>query len=444
MRVTAFIRSAAARGGATARATVYFRVRDNASDIKAASELSICPNYWDAKRQGYKARVSLVSEQRRNAFDIAVQEIAALIAKEYYVGADSRWLKRLIFVYHHPNAYQLRENRVADMTWTAWIERYVKARIADSKQQSIYRSLVRLVQRFELYRQKIEKQPGYVMSIGTMTAADLQALERYIADEYAIREKYPALFRDVRPTAIRSQRNGNYMACVMGRLRSAFLWAVRQGATDNRPFDRYEMPHLVYGTPYYLTLEERNRVYDLDLTAHPHLATHRDTFILQCMIGCRHSDLVRLTADNIVDGAVEYIPAKTRERSGKTVRVPLGEKARVVLERMMNRPRKTKTLVPHISLAIYNEAIRELLDLAGITRNVTVLNPKTHEEEQRPINEIASSHMARRVFVGNLYKQVKDPNLIASMSGHANGSRSFARYRAIDDDIKRELINLIN
>ena len=52
--------------------------------------------------------------------------------------------------------------------------------------------------------------------------------------------------------------------------------------------------------------------------------------------------------------------------------------------------------------------------------------------------------MARRVFVGNLYKQVKDPNLIASMSGHSNGSRSFARYRAIDDDMKRELVNMID
>ena len=29
------------------------------------------------------------------------------------------------------------------------------------------------------------------------------------------------------------------------------------------------------------------------------------------------------------------------------------------------------------------------------------------------------------------------------MSGHKEGSRAFARYREIDDDIKRELINLI-
>ncbi|WP_148229802.1 hypothetical protein [Bacteroides helcogenes] len=68
----------------------------------------------------------------------------------------------------------------------------------------------------------------------------------------------------------------------------------------------------------------------------------------------------------------------------------------------------------------------------------------TGKEVQRPINEVASSHMARRCFVGNLYQKVKDPNLIASMSGHAEGSKAFARYRAIDDKVKQEVVSLID
>ena len=74
---------------------------------------------------------------------------------------------------------------------------------------------------------------------------------------------------------------------------------------------------------------------------------------------------------------------------------------------------------------------------------MTILNPTTGEEEQRPINEIASSHLARRTFVGNLYKKVKDPNLVGALSGHKEGSRAFARYRDIDDDMKKELIGLM-
>jgi integrase len=67
----------------------------------------------------------------------------------------------------------------------------------------------------------------------------------------------------------------------------------------------------------------------------------------------------------------------------------------------------------------------------------------TRKEVQRPLNEIASSHLARRTFVGNLYKQVKDPNLIAKLSGHCEGSRAFARYRDIDEDMRRELVDML-
>jgi len=49
---------------------------------------------------------------------------------------------------------------------------------------------------------------------------------------------------------------------------------------------------------------------------------------------------------------------------------------------------------------------------AELKRLVTIINPATGEEEKRLLNEITSRHLARRTFVGNLYKQVKDPNLV--------------------------------
>ena len=80
---------------------------------------------------------------------------------------------------------------------------------------------------------------------------------------------------------------------------------------------------------------------------------------------------------------------------------------------------------------------------AGLTRPVVVYNPATSEQEIRPLNEVASSHLARRCFVGNLYKQVKDPNLVGALSGHKEGSRAFARYREIDEDMKRDLVSML-
>ena len=51
---------------------------------------------------------------------------------------------------------------------------------------------------------------------------------------------------------------------------------------------------------------------------------------------------------------------------------------------------------------------------------VRVLDPKTREDVARPLYEVATTHTARKTFIGNLYKQVKDPNLIASKIGRAH------------------------
>ena len=100
-------------------------------------------------------------------------------------------------------------------------------------------------------------------------------------------------------------------------------------------------------------------------------------------------------------------------------------------------------LSPLISWQKYNDAIKVLIRLAGINRVVTVLDPTTRRVARMPISGCASSHMARRKFCGNLYKRVKDPNIVASMSGHNEGSRVFARYREIDEDMKRNLVSML-
>ncbi|QIK54257.1 hypothetical protein G7051_07860 [Dysgonomonas sp. HDW5B] len=105
--------------------------------------------------------------------------------------------------------------------------------------------------------------------------------------------------------------------------------------------------------------------------------------------------------------------------------------------------RADKFLFPFISEQKYNDAIKGMFLKAELTRSVTVINPVTSEPEVRALNEVASSHLARRTFVGNLYKQVKDPNLVGSLSGHKEGSKAFARYRDIDEDMKKDLVKLL-
>ena len=112
---------------------------------------------------------------------------------------------------------------------------------------------------------------------------------------------------------------------------------------------------------------------------------------------------------------------------------------------ILNKYKSTerKSLLPFISSQKYNDYIKQILHTCGIDRMVTVLNPTTGESEQRCIADVASSHIARRTFIGNLYKKVKDPNLVGKLSGHKEGSRAFARYRDIDDEMISDLTNLL-
>ena len=99
---------------------------------------------------------------------------------------------------------------------------------------------------------------------------------------------------------------------------------------------------------------------------------------------------------------------------------------------------------PFISEQKYNIAIKRIFQEAGVDRIVTILDPLTHEEVKRPIYEVASSHLARRTFIGNIYKKVKDPNLVSALSGHKEGSKAFRRYRDIDDEMKKDLVKLLD
>lgn len=442
MKVTAFIRKTVAKNNVTDLAKVHFRVRDTGGvDIKAASGLSINPNHWSAERQGYKPRISLVSEEKRLAFDKSVQEITHLITKGYHRGADGAWLHNLIEEYHCPNIIS-RGGRSEMYSLTYQIQKYIGE--TPLAQHSIDHHLGNIdkISRYERFQQEVMHRRGFRLCVDTVTEDDLREFKTWLTNEHTYGELYPVFYKDIHPAKYTCIRSENTITGYFYRIRTVIKWCVKKGLTRNNPFDRYCIAQQMYGDPFYLTIEERNKVYYADLSAlHPANAVYRDIFMFQCLVGCRVSDLAKLTKANLVDGCIEYIPQKTKGVHANTIRVPLNRKALDILERYQDLE---TSLLPHFCQFTYNNKIKKILKYIGIDRMVLTLDPKTRQEVMRPLYEVTSTHTARKTFIGNLYKQVKDPNLIASMSGHTEGSRAFARYRKIDDDMKKELVNLLD
>ena len=327
--------------------------------------------------------------------------------------------------------------------------------------------LERKLNRYHNYRQVIEGDADFRLFVENITLEDINDFRDYIANEHQLRLDYPQLYEGCftkwnKPKEL----SGTTIINVMNLFCVFLKWCKKMGYTDSDAYLQYGCKTPVYGDPFYLTSQERNILYDADLADNPKLGLIRDIFVFHCYIGCRVGDLYRLTWDNIKDGFVEYMPQKTKKCQAKTVRVPLHEKAQKIIEKYKNvdytkmpgipkaRGRKSSKsskssipenrLLPFRPIAQYNDGIRELLKHCGINRMVTVLDTHGYETVQKPLYDVATSHTARKTFVGNLYKQVPDPNLIASMSGHVEGSRAFKRYRNIDDDMKRKLVEMIN
>lgn len=90
------------------------------------------------------------------------------------------------------------------------------------------------------------------------------------------------------------------------------------------------------------------------------LATQRDIFVFQCMIGCRVSDLYKMTYANIIGDCIEYVPRKTRDDRVVTVSVPLIDAAKELIRKYLDETRGT--LFPFISEQKYNVYIKAAMN----------------------------------------------------------------------------------
>ena len=325
-----------------------------------------------------------------------------------------------------------------------------RKKVSESRNKYM-RTLKIALLRFELYRRE-SNFSDYRLKLNQMTIDDIVEFESFLSREHQLYIDYPEIYQKIvtiagylRKPHAPQPRGENTIIGLMALLRSFFRWCRTYDLTSNDPFAKYGTKKSQrYGTPYYLTLEERDLIADADPSADIYLETQRDIFIFQCLIGCRVSDLMKLTASNVIGDCIEYIPVKTKAVHPEVVKVPMNSRAKNIVKKYMRSDHPQLPLLPFIPPQKYNVAIRILLSQCGITRLVTVINPKTGEDERRPLDQVASSHLARRTFIGNLYKKVKDPSLICALSGHSEGSRAFARYRDIDMEMKKELISLLD
>lgn len=424
---------------------------------RGGSNIFINAKHWNAKEGRIvipKFRL-MNDEQKQLVSDLQAADTQLANLKENIMEAFNKsgigkvgglakgWLKSTINNYY-AFSIEKEESQETPIGFFEAYEDYINKSEVSPNRKRHYWVVYRALKRYEEYKH-------LTLTFDNITGETLKDFERYLRDEHELYTsgELDRVFKKFPESREIEQRGSNHVKDMMGKLRAFCMYA--SGRSKDMPIDRLlfqRNPFDTYsigkpddlGTPYFLTSEERNTLYEATMPTE-RLARQRDIFVFQCLIGCRVGDLMRLTWDNVIGNKLQYIPAKTCKNNPKTLFVPMHPIAIEILNRYKEDGKKR--LLPFVCQQQYNEDIKAMLTEAGITRIVVVRDSKTGKETAKPINEIASSHMARRTFVGNLYNQVQDPNLIGKLSGHVEGSKSFSRYKADNDKMLENLISML-
>ena len=389
--VKAFIRVSAKRKSVAVR----FRVSDGRNvQLFYKSDILVDPTAWDEKKECIKAKV-MYSGIERILFDESVNNMKSILLKVYQEAEDkksltSENLRLLVDMKQHPEKYKKEEDN-SERDFFEQFDYFLQVKNYPESDNKNYLTQIKLLRRYELYK-SLQDGVEWKLSFDNINVEIIREIEDFYRNEYKIvkHKTYKVIYKEIPPRRTPNVRGENTIAKFMKRFRTYIKWCMKEGLLSDDPYIGYEQKSPVYGTPYYMTIDERTKIAETDLyeawkklpkedkerikeSSLPQMEKQRDIFIFQCMIGCRVGDLLNFTPQNLIDGKISYIARKT---SGE---------------------------------------VRDAIEV--------------------PLNELARSHLARRTFIGNLYKKVQDPNLIGKLSGHVEGSRAFARYRTIDDEI---------
>ena len=209
----------------------------------------------------------------------------------------------------------------------------------------------------------------------------------------------------------------------------------------NDAYERGANKHLMYKgfkvlqketDAIYLTEDEIEKIYQLDLTENKRLEKVRDLFIVECNTGVRFEDLMHIENENVLENSIKIKIRKT----GDILNTLLLPDTAVILN-------KYNYQLPRISNTNYNLYIKEIGELAGINDTIIHNTYKAGKEisiKQKKF-ELISSHTSRRSFATNMYHRGYSSVLIMSIIGHKKES-TFLKYIRITNEEAVKIITM--
>lgn len=173
-----------------------------------------------------------------------------------------------------------------------------------------------------------------------------------------------------------------------------------------------------------LTIEELQRIWNLNLSKDQKLDNVRDIFLIGAYTGLRVSDFKTLTTDkNLKESQGVKMLKVTTEKTGKVVAIPLHPIVNQILLKYNNNVPKEMTEKD------INELIKVVCKRAKINsiEHITITKGGKKVSYSKQKYTLVSSHTARRSFCTNAYLMGMNSLDIMSLSGHTTES-TFLKY----------------
>lgn len=461
MKVKFFVRTSQPKGKKkkvdySIMESVFCRVADRGVvDQKAKTSIKVASGVFNNKIGSIDPKVIIDANERIGLIS-SMTNLSSFIAQQYEKAPKpipQKWLAGVIAEFEQTESEKEEPSDKSEKPFPSFAELFdsfleehtvggTNRPLAESRKKQ-YRVLKRSVQRYELY---MTEQTGkqYSFDVRTVTTEDLNSLHEYIEKESQIYESNPEFFRTIpeKKNPPKPRCKNTMFDLFNKKLKCFFKWCIEKQYVTVDPFIGFKIDPEMYGSIYFLEWNELEQIRAKDFSFNETLQLAKDHLLLQAGIGCRVSDLMRLTKDNYYDGFIHYIPVKGINDNPETVSVPVVDFVKEILDRYSSFD--SPFLLPPMNPQEFNESIRYILTVVGITRNVTFLDPQTRKEITAPINKVFSSHNLRKTFVNKVFQETGgNTALTASLTGHKSES-AFKRYRVVSEELKTNTLQVLN
>ena len=173
----------------------------------------------------------------------------------------------------------------------------------------------------------------------------------------------------------------------------------------------------------FLSYEEletiRNKTFSI-----PRLEIVRDVFVFCCMTGLSFIDVQQLTPDHLIKDSNEVLwIRKSRQKTGNMCNIPVIKPAQGLIDKYADHPEciRKNVLLPVMSNQKLNSYLKEIADLCGITKRLTM--------------HVARHTCATVVMLAN---NVSLEN-VAKILGHSNTKMTQHYAKVLDSSILRDM-----